>query len=442
VGIVAGAAAAVADLLGPLAEQAARASGVIRRRRAFSAAALARTFVLGFLQRPAASDEHLAQVAAQCGAAVTPQAVEQRHTPRLVAFLEELFRLAVKRVVGAERALAPILERFPEVTLLDSTTVALPDAERERFPGCGGSHDACQAALKLQVELDLRRGALTHVEIEPGRTSDGGSARQHAARPAGSLRIADLGYFSVAVFAGLAAGGSHFLSRLHFKTGVRLPAGDRPLDLLGWLGRRPGPWIDAAIRLGPELLACRLVAWRLPSDQAARRRRKLREQLRRKSGSEPSAARLAWCDWTILVTSVPRDRLAPAEAAILYRARWQVELLFKRWKSQNLVGAPGGSTDLRRMARLWARLLAAVVQHWMVVTAVNGDPTRSWNKVAEAVRGFVGRFLAAGASRDAWAAILADLRRLVASTCRRNPRSKPGAFELLNDPSRLDFRLT
>ncbi len=70
------------------------------------------TFVLGFLAKPDASDEELAQCAGLCGVEVTPQAVEQRFTPRLVDFLEGLFRRAVRCVIGANAALAPLLERF------------------------------------------------------------------------------------------------------------------------------------------------------------------------------------------------------------------------------------------------------------------------------------------------------------------------------------------
>ena len=37
--------------------------------------------------------------------------------------------------------------------------------------------------------------------------------------------------------------------------------------------------------------------------------------------------------------------------------------------------------------------------------------------------------------------VLADLCAVVAKTCRRNKRTKPGTFELLNDVSLLDFSL-
>jgi hypothetical protein len=137
--IVAPVGAALQRLFGTLADQVARVAGVIVRRRKFTGLSLARTSILGSLQKPDASDEELAQVAVQCGVAVTPQAVEQRHTPQMVQSLGELFRRATTLVVGSGQALAALLERFTRVTILDSSTITLPNDLREEDPGCGGS---------------------------------------------------------------------------------------------------------------------------------------------------------------------------------------------------------------------------------------------------------------------------------------------------------------
>ena len=74
--------------------------------------------------------------------------------------------------VGSQKALAPILERFSSVTVLDSSAIGLPDSQQQEFPGCGGSYGGGAATMKLQTELDLRSGALSHIEIEPGRSPD------------------------------------------------------------------------------------------------------------------------------------------------------------------------------------------------------------------------------------------------------------------------------
>jgi hypothetical protein len=430
---------ALQRLFGEIAQTAATESGVIQRTRVFNALSLARTFILGYLQNPRASDEHLAQMAAQCGAAVTPQAIDQRHTPRLVDFLERLFRGATQLVVGSDRALAPILERFTNVTVIDSSTITLPDEMQDPYRGCGGRHGSGAAAMKLQTEWDLRSGALTHVQIEPGRSSDGGTSRQEARHGKGSLRIADLGYFALAVFAAMASAGEYFLSRLQFGTHVLLPEG-LAVDVLNWLTTQPGRFVDVSVLLGQEQrLSCRLIAWRLPSEQANRRRQKLRQDTMKKRGGEPSVKRLAWCDWTMLVTNVPLDLLTPPEAVVLYRARWQVELLFKRWKSQGLVAQLSGATVARQMVRVWSRLLAVLVQHWLTVGSIWGDATKSLHKVYEAVRAFVGRLAAALDRLSELEQVLQAMSATFAKTCGRDKRSKAGTIEMLNDVDRLDF---
>src|SRR4029077_2007562 len=79
---------------------------------------------------------------------------------------------------------------------------------------------------------------------------------------------------------------------------------------------------------------CRLTARRCPPEVAARRRQKLRESTRSKKGREPSERQLALCDWLVLATNVAAERLTVKELWVVYRCRWQIELLFKRGKQQ------------------------------------------------------------------------------------------------------------
>ena len=70
-GIVTRVASSLQTLFGAMAEDVAKQSPVILRRRKFTTAALAKTFVFGFLNHPRASDEQLAQIAGLFGVHVT-----------------------------------------------------------------------------------------------------------------------------------------------------------------------------------------------------------------------------------------------------------------------------------------------------------------------------------------------------------------------------------
>jgi hypothetical protein len=425
-------------VFGPLVDEAAAASKVIKRVREFTATTLAQTFTLGYLQHPDASDAQLARLALRAGVAITPSAIEQRHTPQLVAFLKALFVRVAKMVVTADRALVPLLERFTQVQLLDSSTLNLPPAYATEYPACGRE----QAALKLQTLLDLKTGAL-QVAVDTGRSSDNTCVFQQADPVEGSLRIADLGYYSLDVLATIALKKAFFLSRIPVGTKVFLPgvAGPQPVTaLLVWLATFPGPFIDVVILLGQEKqLRCRLIAWRLPEEKANRCRHKVRQETRQKKHREPSAACLAWCDWTILVTNAPLELIQPKEAVVLYRARWQIELLFKRWKSQDLVATLHGTTPVRQMVRVWGRLVAALLQHWLVVASAWHEATRSWVQAAEACREFVTALVESLGDLVALARVLGQLRDTVAKTCRRNKRTQTGTIELLENPDLLDY---
>jgi hypothetical protein len=432
-------AAAVESLFGEQADEEAKSSGAIRRLRKFTGSILARCLVFGFLARPNASDEDLAETAALLGLQVTPQAIAQRFNDRHAQFLEALFHKAIRHVIGSDRALAPLLEKFTRVILMDSSSVSLPPELADRFPGCGGSHGGGKSALKFQVQWDLRSGELRTIAIEPGRDCDNKTPLQHDPLPKGSLRITDLGYFDISVFEEMSRAEVFWLSRLQFGTSV-FAADGMPLPLLSWLPKQSCAVVDTPILLGAERkLPCRLVAWRVPEEVANRRRQKLIEETRRKDGRTPSPERLAWCDWQVLVTNVPHEMVTAKEIAVLYRARWQIELLFKCWKSQGLIAELTGSTVPRKMVRLWARFLAVLVQHWLLVSSFWGDARYSLAKVCRAIRRHALILIVALSDPADLEAAIEDFCRVIHAAAKQNKHKEPSTFQLLNDPDLLNY---
>jgi hypothetical protein len=437
-------AASIHRLFWEIAPSVASAGKVIQRRRKFTASSLLQTFVMGFLRKADASDEFLAQVAAQVGVKVTVQAIEQRHTPQLADFLQEVFQEIARASIESDKSLAPILERFTKVELRDGSTITLPDSMKEKFAGCGGSHDSGKAAMKLQTAFDLRSGKVT-VALEQGRSPDAATPRQNERLGEGSLTIKDLGFFDLDVMEEQDVHGEYFLSRLQFGTKVFVEGHDlgSSKDVMSWLAKQSGPFVDREVAIGKnKQLKLRLIAWRVPPDVANERRRKLRQELKKRKGIEPSPERLEWCNWTILVTNVPIELMTPQEAVILYGARWQIELLFKRWKSLNLVAELSGSTEVRQVIRIWSRLIASIVQHWLLLATTWGNPRKSLTKASQAIREWANLLLSALQSPTLLEAAIATINDILEKTGQRDKRSDVGTFELLNDSSLLDLSLT
>jgi hypothetical protein len=328
------------------------------------------------------------------------------------------------------------------VDVLDSTTLALPDELQDRFPGCGGSHGSGKAAMKIQVQWDLRKGGWQEVSIEPGRQCDSKTPLQSAKLPRGSLRITDLGYFDTAALEIFSKNAVFWLSRLLFGTSVFTTQG-APLQLLNWLSEQTQAAIDQAVHIGAERrISCRLLAWRVPEEVANRRRQKLIAEAKRKNGRVPSRERLEWCNWMVLITNVPPEKLTPQEGAVLYRARWQIELLFKRWKSLGLVSQLSGGTVARQMAQLWLRLLAATLEHWLVLTARWSDARLSLTKASQLIRRSALLLTPAIGNHRHLCQVIETIRRAICSTARQNKRKRPNTFELLNNPELIEYALT
>ena len=270
------------QMLTTVADQAATESRCVQRTRCFTGSLWVQTVVLGCLQHPATTLTQLAQMAALLGAPVSPQAIAQRFTPATVDCLRRVLAQVVQQRIGSQAEAAPVLERFTEVSVLDSTTIALPAALAEAWPGCGNGSGQAAAALKAGVRLDLRHGTLTGPLLETGRTADQRCAVTEHPLPPGALRIADLGFWSVPDLKHLSADGGFWLSRLQGQTGVRLVStGDTELDQR--LARTGEASLEVAVELSnTERLPARLLAVRMPPEVAEERRRRIRADAKRR----------------------------------------------------------------------------------------------------------------------------------------------------------------
>jgi hypothetical protein len=439
--IVAKVAAAMQVVFGTTLDNLARTTGCVRRQRKFSGVSLVRMMVLTLLQHPEAKDRHYCAMAAKLGVRVTEEAVEQRFTPRLVCLLAEVLKHAVAQTLQAKPVATRLLQKFTDVRIGDSTTLALPDELADQFPGCGGTGKACKAALKIQVLWSLTTGKLIELLLETGRASDNVSAVAETPPPAGGLSIFDLGYFSLERFRRIGSATAYWISRLHHGTTVFDPAGKR-LDLRHFL-RQQGPngLVDVPVVLGAkERLPCRLIAVRVPAEVAARRRQKIGEKAR-DHGREASQEHLDMQEWTLLISNCAAELLTWKEVVVLYRARWQIELLFKLWKSHNRLGQrESEASPERQMAVLYAKLIGVIVQHWLLLTATWNDSQRSLRKAAAILRDWVVLFGEVLDHRRRLCSLLTRLVETLAESSRISRRHKhPSLFQLLDNPELLEY---
>jgi hypothetical protein len=410
--------------------------GFRQRDSSLAHGAFVQAVVFGALAEPLPTLEQFAQVAALAGAAVTPQAIDQRFTDEAARLLQRLLGRCVRRALTAAGPAAGLLGRFAGVRVQDSTVVMLPAALAGAWPGCGGSGPADgRAGVKLQVQLDLATGELAGPFPFPARQPDQAAPFQAAAVPAGTLVLADLGYFDLDKFARYQRGGVRWLSRYQPWTPLFDAAG-APLELLAFLGRQGGAVVDVPVQVGAShRLAARLVAFRVPPEVAARRRQRARKKARDR-GRAPGAGQLALCDWNVYLTNVPPAQASAAELQVLARCRWQIELLFKLWKSEGRLGESRSRRPARVLCELWGKLIGLVIQHWLLVATCWQHRQRSLRKASRGVRQ-TARLLAWALPEAArLVAVLRALARSLQKAARlERRRKKPNHAQLLEQPT-------
>jgi hypothetical protein len=174
-----------------------------------------------------------------------------------------------------------------------------------------------------------------------------------------------------------------------------------------------------------------LVAIRVPQAVADERRRKLRATARRKQVA-PSAASLALAEWTVFITNAPPALLALDEALVLGRARWQIELLFKLWKSQGRIDESRSGKPWRVLCEVYAKLLAMVVQHWLMLVGCWRYPNRSLSKAAQTVQKQAWHLAQACGCQQCLINAITTINRCLAGGCRINKRiAAPPTYQRL-----------
>lgn len=367
------------------AMKAAKETGFTQRQMKVTGANFCQTVVFGWLQDPEATLEALCQTGVTVGLEITPQGLDQRFTQVASNCLYQVLQAALAETIQSKAVAIPVLQRFNGVYIEDSSSITLPEELASVWSGCGGSGSASNGAVKLQVRWDMLHGELDGPYLTDGRTHDRVASTLNQPLPEGSLLIRDLGYWKLDALEKIDKAGCFWLSRAQAQTGFVDSAGQQ-WSQSAYVRQQVNDSFDIPIELGlKKRLKARLVGFRVPAAVAQERRRKLKEVSKRK-GQTVSSERLALCDWALFVTNVPADQLAPAEILVLARLRWQIELLFKLWKSHGHIDKSRSEKPWRILCELYAKLIAMIIQHWSFLIGSWRFPDRSLVKAAATVR--------------------------------------------------------
>lgn len=384
----------------------------MQRASALSGFIFLQASVFGFIDDPEANLDDLAGYCADLGVEISAQGFDQRINPMTVKFCQAMLSQAMTHFKNSLPLPLPILHQFSAVNLVDSTSLSLPDHMVTEYPGCGG--DGPQASLKVQLNFEFLYGNLEQIVLRPGHEPDQKFEDHLDWVQPGSLNLRDLGYFSLDQLQTMTVTKqAYYLSRFLFGTGLFTPAG-QPLKLAQLLKRQPRQPFELDVLLGVKhKLPTRLIAIPLPQEVADRRRQRAKEKARRK-GRTPSAEYLVTLDWLLFVTNVPETMLSIEQVALLYRVRWQIELVFKLWKSYAGLQRTQTLRRERILYELYAKMIGLVLTQfllapWRMPEEPAANREASMFKVRDLLQDFAKELMRA---LPVWTELLAVLTRL------------------------------
>lgn len=80
--------------------------------------------------------------------------------------------------------------------------------------------------------------------------------------------------------------------------------------------------------------------------------------------------------WTIMITNIPSSKLSSEYIGSIYRLRWQIELLFKLYKSHiSIETIKGKSNSARILCELYAKFCVILIFHG-IASCIKLEPDR------------------------------------------------------------------
>lgn len=177
--------------------------------------------------------------------------------------------------------------------------------------------------------------------------------------------LADRGYSTASGVAYVVAKGAHVTVRVNTASLSFQTIEDTPFELLEKISsikdtHTPGSWPTIVYEKGSKKIQGRLCAIRKSEEAIAIAHKKLKRNASKK-GHKLQPETLEYAKYVILFTTFPESDFSAEEVLEWYRLRWQIELVFKRFKSLAQLGHLPKYDDDSSKAWLYGKLLVALL---------------------------------------------------------------------------------
>lgn len=289
-------------------------------------------FVAGFIESCSKGCNTYSSWAAGIGnissKVISKQAIFDRMNEASVSFAKEIFSHAMNAKLKVARE-SKLFKSFNRVLLQDSTTLSLPDCLVNHFPG-NVSNGRQKAVARLQCIINITKMQWLHLSLDAYTKND--QSASGLALPLlrkGDLLIRDLGYFVLDILQRITEKKAFFISRLRYGITIYDGKGKE----INWKQLcKTKHIIDRKVFIGKEhQVPVRIILIPLPAEIAGERIRKAKKD--RDKRLNHSKDYYVWLKYNVFITNAEPETLSSKEVSHAYKIRWQIEILFKSWKS-------------------------------------------------------------------------------------------------------------
>lgn len=304
---------------------------------------------------------------------LTKQGINERFNEKAITFLKSIIERLLSKQFWQKSLKIRSSENFSQVLIKDSTAFQVDESLASEFPGSGGG--ASKAAIRIQFEYDLLTGKVKDLSIHAFNDQDITNAMEtlHKVKK-GTLLVRDLGYIKKDVMEGVSKRKAYFVNRLHPNQTVfeELDGQRKKMDfekVYNYMSKNKIDRMTRTVYLSETSnIPLRLIIELAPEKCVNERMRKANKNAQKK-GRKIRKSFKSRTKLTLFLTNTSDPQIKETDLVKIYRLRWQIELIFKVWKSICGIHQVKKVQANRLLAYIYARLIFILISWQFYWTA-------------------------------------------------------------------------
>jgi hypothetical protein len=322
---------------------------------------------------------HSSMIYKETNISISKQAIDKRFSEKAVDFMKKVFDKYIKKKANTIDLDSELKSRFKSIRIMDSTEFKLHPSLSHVFLGYDG--DGTKACAQLQFEFDMLTGNVKNISLDNVLVSDVEYGLKDMDKvEKDELLLRDLGYWNLNVYQKIANQDAFYISRLKNQISIfELKEGKfKPLthkQIIKELNSSGKKYLDKTVYIGAKSkVKVRLLANLLDQKGIDRRIKRIKNRKSKLSDKDTIS-----CQLNLFVTNI-EDAVPADQIYNLYKLRWQVELVFKAWKSILKVHKFGKMKSNRLKCYLYAKMVWIMIS-WDIYQYSIENIWRSKNKL-------------------------------------------------------------